>query len=94
VWQLTYFTLLYPSKVDDKSTAVTLNQGDRKMRIYDNREDKKPSLHQLIENGFDGSIEVGGVGVPLDQKYMLRLFDGSILKGKFKKLVADGPEST
>lgn len=86
VWYSTYFSLLHPKIVDEKSLAVTLNDGDRKMRIYDNREGKSLDLFQLIEQGYDGSIERAGIGVPLDQRYMLKLFDGSDLRGKFRRV--------
>ena len=85
-WFIAYFSLLHPATVDGTRTAITLNKGERKLRIYDNREGKSVSLPQLIEDGWDGSVEVGGVGVPLDQKFMLRLFDGTQLKGQFNKV--------
>ena len=94
VWYNAYFNLLYPQQLDNNNIAVTLNNGDRKLRIYDNRTAKGLSLPQLIEDGYDGSIETAGVGVPVGQTYMLRLFDGTMLKGKFKKTVELNSEAT
>jgi len=84
----TFFILVLPPIINKAHwISMDINTSkDVSLNIYDNRKGDLISYSDLINKGFNGIIGTAGVGVPLDQKYMLTLFDGASYAGRINKL--------